>query len=179
MFHSKSVEYLLQNFEKVSDFYMETNLFIFNSTAFSRTLLDYYFPAGTNPINMSDQSVESNLTQVLFLRIILNAPSSFDNIKNNNNNNNNNNLLKMTGDGLITWPNYHTLNMQTKGMKSNVYFYSFAYIGTFSLTFDYKKSGSHVSGKLDEIYWKVTKSNHIFDEIKYADLCGSMYGVFL
>ena len=69
----------------------------------------------------------------------------------------------MTGDGLVTWPTYHTLNMQSKGMKSNVYFYSFDYIGTFSLTLDYQRPGNHISSKLDEIYWKITKLNHIYE----------------
>ena len=59
----------------------------------------------------------------------------------------------MIGDGLITWPTYRTLNMQSEGMKSNVYFYYFAYIGTFSLTFDYEVLGNHVFGKLNEVYW--------------------------
>ena len=82
----------------------------------------------------------------------------------------------MTGDGLITWPTYHTLNMQSKGMKSNVYFYYFAYLGRYSHTLDYETSESHVSGKLDEIYWKTLKLNHILNDIKYANSYGSMYG---
>ena len=68
------------------------------------------------------------------------------------NNNNNNNILQMIGDSLITWPNYRTLNMQSNGMKSDVYFYYFGYIGTFSLAFNYENPESHFSGKFDDIF---------------------------
>ena len=44
---------------------MEAKYSVSNSTAFSRTLLDYYFPGGVNVTKSErDHSVDSNLTQV-------------------------------------------------------------------------------------------------------------------
>ena len=64
MIDTEGVEYLLKRFEDFGDYYMEANVFASNTTAFTRALLDYYFPAGLNPIKIRDHSVDSNFTQV-------------------------------------------------------------------------------------------------------------------
>ncbi|XP_047361470.1 venom carboxylesterase-6-like isoform X1 [Vespa velutina] len=51
-------------------------------------------------------------------------------------------ITKMAGDGLITWPTYKTVKYLSKVMKSNLFFYCFAYSGTFSSKL---KNGTRVS----------------------------------
>ncbi|KAL7299138.1 hypothetical protein TKK_0007738 [Trichogramma kaykai] len=45
------------------------------------------------------------------------------------------NITEMIGDGIMAWPTYEALKIQSAKMKSNAYFYVFSYEGTFSNTF--------------------------------------------
>ena len=46
--------------------------------------------------------------------------------------------LQLIGDATICWPVYEALRKQVETMNSSVYFYNFAYEGTFSITMDEK-----------------------------------------
>lgn len=52
------------------------------------------------------------------------------------------NITQMAGDGLITWSTYKTVRYLSEVMKSNLFFYCFAYSGTFSSRF---KNGTQIS----------------------------------
>nr|XP_050860109.1 esterase FE4-like isoform X2 [Vespula vulgaris] len=52
------------------------------------------------------------------------------------------NITQMAGDGLITWSTYKTARYLSEVMKSNLFFYCFAYSGTFSSRF---KNGTQIS----------------------------------
>lgn len=75
-----------------------------------------------------------------------------------------NDPFQMATDGLVNWSSYRALNYQAEMMNSSVYFYLFAYEGTFSSTYANGIPRRH--GKIIDSLFDFSKQNY-FRSFRY------------
>lgn len=72
---------------------------------------------------------------------------------------------EMAGDLLVNWPVYEALNIQVNRMKSDIYFYNFAYNGTFSSTFSVDSFNRFGVSLGDELNYLFPVHNEVYEDL--------------
>ncbi|XP_048512138.1 esterase FE4-like isoform X2 [Athalia rosae] len=75
-------------------------------------------------------------------------------------------FVEMAGDVLFNWPVFEALETQVKSMKSKVFFYNFAYNGTFTTTFKFDSSQRFGVSHGDDVNYIFPILNEVFDDLQ-------------
>ncbi|KAH0550403.1 hypothetical protein KQX54_019183 [Cotesia glomerata] len=125
--------------------------------------LDEFESKFEDVVSLYLETEEIVMNETVFSEELMNFYSLFDG--NISEEASNINLTAMTSDGLMNYWIYEALNAQAMKMNSSVFFYEFAYEGTFTSTYSYQYPQRYGIGHADDLNYLFPISN-----VRYLDL---------